>query len=100
MIETLLFNVVIPDTFNDDNNVVLFDKVANPETFNYDNNVVLLFNNVNSDIFNEDMIETLLLNVVDPETYKWKVFEFEKLVYPFIYPNRFKFEDPLTFKIE
>ncbi len=89
MIETLLFNVVIPDTFNDDNNVVLFDKVANPETFYYDNNVVLLFNNVNPDIFNEDMIETLLLNVVDPETYKWIVFKFEKLVYPFIYhPNR------------
>jgi hypothetical protein len=35
------------------------------------------------------MIETLLLNVVDPETYKWIVFKFEKLVYPFIYhPNR------------
>ena len=49
----------------------------------------MLFNNVNSDIFNEDMIETLLLNVVDPETYKWIVFKFEKLVYPFIYhPNR------------
>jgi hypothetical protein len=28
------------------------------------------------------------LNVVDPETYKWIVFKFEKLVYPFIYPNR------------
>ena len=34
-------NVESPETFNDDNNVVLFKKVLNPETFNDDANVVL-----------------------------------------------------------
>ncbi len=38
------FNVVWPETFNDDNNVVLFDKVVNPDTFNDENNVVSFTN--------------------------------------------------------
>ncbi len=33
--------MVAPDTFNDDIQVVLFDKVVNPDTFNDDINVVL-----------------------------------------------------------
>ncbi len=36
------FNVVNPDTFNDDINVVLFN-VVKPDTFNADNKVALLF---------------------------------------------------------
>ena len=32
--------VVIPETFNDDKHVVLFDNVATPETFNDDKDVV------------------------------------------------------------
>ncbi len=43
MIETSLFNVVNPETFNDDTNVVLLINLVNPETFNDDNNVVVLF---------------------------------------------------------
>jgi len=35
----MLFNIVVPDTFNDDNNVTLFDNVVVPDTFNDDNNV-------------------------------------------------------------
>ena len=46
-----MFNVVNPDTFNDDIHVVLFDKVVNPDTFNDDMHVVLLFNIVVPDIF-------------------------------------------------
>ncbi len=38
----LLFNVVEPETFNDDNNVVALFKSVGPDTFNDDNNVVLL----------------------------------------------------------
>jgi hypothetical protein len=43
-----LFNVVNPETFNEDNNVVLFEKVLNPLTFNDDINVTLLFANIES----------------------------------------------------
>ena len=58
-----------PDTFNDDNNVALLFNVVKPETFNDDNNVALLF------------------NVVKPETFKLVIFNDEKAVEPFIYPN-------------
>ena len=47
-----MFNVVNPDTFNDDIHVVLFDSVVNPDIFNDDDNVVALFNIVEPDTFN------------------------------------------------
>ena len=50
-----LFNVVEPDTFNDDTNVVLFDNVVEPDTFNDDVHVVVLFNVVEPDTFNDDV---------------------------------------------
>ena len=37
-------NVESPETFNVDNNVVLFVNIEKPETFNDDSNVVLLDN--------------------------------------------------------
>ena len=51
-----LFNVVVPDTFNDDNNVVLFNVVV-PETFNVLFIVVLPPTNKSSaSIFNLPLI--------------------------------------------
>ncbi len=65
----LLFNVVNPETFNDDNNVELLFNVVNPLTFKDDNNVLEVF------------------NVVDPDTFKLISLNDEKVVEPFIYPN-------------
>ena len=45
--------MVLPDTFNDDNKVVLLDNVLKPETFNDDINVELLFNVVTPETFND-----------------------------------------------
>ncbi len=41
--------VVVPDTFNDDINVVVLFNVVIPDTFNDDISVVILFNLVNPD---------------------------------------------------
>ena len=40
----LLFNNDLPDTFNDEIQVVVLFNVVVPDTFNDDDNVVLLFN--------------------------------------------------------
>ena len=49
----LLFNIVNPDTFNDETGVVLFNVVkTNPETFKVPSIDVSLFNVVNPDTFN------------------------------------------------
>ncbi len=57
-----------PETFNDDNKVVL-DNVENPETFNDDIIVVIFDNGVKPETFNDDTNETLLFNVVNPLTF-------------------------------
>ncbi len=44
MITKLLLIFVLPDTFNNGSNVVLFDNAVKPKTFNDDNNVVFCFN--------------------------------------------------------
>ena len=73
--------VVKPDTFNDDNNVVLFNNFVNPDTFkllkkefpltfNDDMNVVLLFNILNPETFKDETVVVLLFNVVKPDTFK------------------------------
>ena len=54
--------------FNDDNNVVLFDNVVNPETFNEDFNVIS-FKLELPLTFNIPFIKVLFDNVVIPETF-------------------------------
>ena len=54
--------VILPTTFNDDNNVVALFNVVVPDTFNDDINVVLLFNLVVPDIF-------VLFKFVIPDTF-------------------------------
>ena len=64
----LLFNVVVPDTYNILFIVVIFFNVVTPETFNDDVHVVLLFNVVTPDTFNELFIVVILSNFVIPDT--------------------------------
>ena len=59
-------NVESPETFNVDNNVVLFANIVIPDTFNEDNNVVLLDNSVNPETFNDEFNVTILLKLVLP----------------------------------
>jgi hypothetical protein len=61
--------VILPTTFNDDNNVVALFNVVVPDTFNDDINVVVLFNLVVPDTFNDDNNVVILFNVVVPETF-------------------------------
>jgi hypothetical protein len=64
----LLFNVVVPDTYNVLFIVVIFFNVVTPETFNDDVHVVLLCNVVTPDTFNELFIVVILSNFVIPDT--------------------------------
>jgi hypothetical protein len=48
--------------------------------------MLLLHNDVNPETFN-DKINVILFNVVKPDTFKLFVFNVEKLVLLFIYPN-------------
>ncbi len=66
----LSFNLVVPDTFNDDNNVVALFKCVVPDTFNVPRIDELFDNVANPDIFNDDNNVVLLFNVVVPETFK------------------------------
>jgi hypothetical protein len=47
--------MVLPDTFNDDNNVVLLFNVVKPDMLIDDNDVVLLLNVENPETFNVDV---------------------------------------------
>ena len=65
----LLLNVEYPLTFNVPNIVLLLDKVVKPDTFNDDNNVVSFTNLEYPLIFNVPNIVVLLDKVVNPETF-------------------------------
>ncbi len=54
----------MPDTFNDDKSVIVFDNVLKPETFNDDKHVVLFCKVVDSLTYKEPN-EVLLKIVVD-----------------------------------
>jgi hypothetical protein len=68
LFNVIVLNVELPDTFNDDNIVVLLDNKVKPETFKDDINVVL-FNVEYPDTFNDD-INVVLFNVEYPDTFK------------------------------
>jgi hypothetical protein len=57
--------VELPETFNEDNNIVLLDNVVNPDTFNDGTNVELLINEVKPLTFIDDTNVELLFNVVN-----------------------------------
>ncbi len=63
------FNIVVPDTFNDDNNVVALLDVVVPETFNEDKQVVAPCNLVVDDtckipLIDVELHKTLLLQLL------------------------------------
>ncbi len=62
----LFDNVVNPDTFNDDDNVTLLDKLEYLLVFNVPNMVVLFDNVVNPETFNEEFNVTILLKLEIP----------------------------------
>jgi hypothetical protein len=61
----MLFNVVLPDIFNDDVHVVTLFNVVLPDIFNDDVHVVTLFNVVLPDIFNDDIHVILYVPLVN-----------------------------------
>ena len=60
-----MFNVVLPDIFNDDVHVVTLFNVVLPDIFNDDVHVVLFDNVVNPDIFNDDIHVILRVPLVN-----------------------------------
>jgi hypothetical protein len=87
-------NIFDPDIYNDPFIFVVLFKLVNPLTFNEDNNETLLFNVVNPLTFNDDTI-VVLFKVVKPLTFN------DVINVTLLFTNSsFKFENPLTFKLE